>query len=696
MNLAIKMSANHIFYTEISKLRDLFYKYGRFDDANAKLDEISKYIAIYVYQLLYATHADWNLKDILTLYKRDSSFNLIGQLKAIFAEVAVSGIFSNAAGISIFGDEPTLNIDNTDSQFACALIELAIASVDSILQENKSSASFDLLNESFGHFVRDNFRHHIEDAQYMTPTEVVDLMVNMALHDLAQENPHSSLGNFIVCDPCCGVGSFLSAFYRMSREKDIVDRQNLTLLGQDKVARMVRLSKINLLLGNVKNHAIAHGNSLVGKSFLDGYEGQIDLILTNPPFGARFTGKELSQEAHHKYPLIWDLFEHHNLNFDSEILFIDRSIALLKPGGKLLAVVPDSAISSTGLNTTFRHRLTSSGLVRIRAVVELPGVTFAQAGTRTKTSIIYLERLEGGEELHHQLKSNYTFMATSKRIGFDVMIKRGTTLKVDAGHNDLNDILRLYQNPQIVLGQQEYQIVSHEPACVAIAPELLTKYSWIPSHYQAFRYDIAHSFKYSDRQDIELVKLSDIADLIARERRKEPIDNQSKCISILHITSDGCLDYAELLSYHPKYKGISCRPGDLLFSKINPRIPRLLVVPCLNFSLSCSPEFEIVVSKIDISNYGLKLLLFLPSVQMQINALTAGTSSSHSRIKTADLATILLPLPKPHTSLYADWMTKVQEYEHKEKAAWQTRLEMHNLKNSAIAMLTDLEPNNLP
>jgi type I restriction-modification system DNA methylase subunit len=682
------MSANHTFYTEISKLRDLFYKYGRFDDSNAKLDEISKYIAIYVYQILYATHSDQNLKGILALYTRDHNFNLIGQLKAIFTQVAASNIFSNVEGISIFGDEPTLNIDNTDSQFACSLIELVIASVDSALQEQRHGSSFDLLNESFGHFVRDNFRNHIEDAQYMTPAEVVNLMVNMALHDLKREHWHSNSENFIVCDPCCGVGSFLSAFYRQSKGKGIVDRQNLTLLGQDKVARMVRLSKINLLLGNVKNHAISHSNSLVGDSFLDDYRGQIDLILTNPPFGARFTGKELSQDAHHKYPLLWHLFEHHNFNFDSEILLIDRCLALLKPGGKLLAVVPDSMISSTGLNATFRHHLTSSGLVKIRAVVELPGVTFAQAGTRTRTSIIYLEKLPKAEELHHPLNSNYTFMATSKSIGFDVIIKRGTTLKIDTGNNDLTDILRVYTNAQITLAQKECQIISHEPSCVAIAPTLLTKYSWIPSHYQAFKYDIAHHLKYSDRPDIDLVKLSDIADFITSERRKESVHPQSKCISILHITSNHSLDYEELLNYHPKYNGIACQQGDLLFSKINPRIPRLLIVSSLDFPLSCSPEFEILRSKAGISNYGLKLLLILPSVQMQINSLTAGTSSSHNRIKTADLANILLPLPKPHTSLYAEWIAKMQAYEQKEQEAWQARLEMHNLKNSVIALLS--------
>jgi hypothetical protein len=73
---------------------------------------------------------------------------------------------------------------------------------------------------------------------------------------------------------------------------------------------------------------------------------------------------------------------------------------------------------------------------------------------------------------------------------------------------------------------------------------------------------------------------------------------------------------------------------------------------------------------------------------MQINTLTAGTSASHNRIKTADLANILLPLPKPHTSIYAEWLAKVQAYEQKERAAWQAKMEMYNLKNSVIAMLS--------
>ena len=44
------MNATQIFYDDIAQIRDLFHKYGRFDDANAKLDELSKYLCIYVFQ----------------------------------------------------------------------------------------------------------------------------------------------------------------------------------------------------------------------------------------------------------------------------------------------------------------------------------------------------------------------------------------------------------------------------------------------------------------------------------------------------------------------------------------------------------------------------------------------------------------------------------------------------------------------
>ena len=98
------------------------------------------------------------------------------------------------------------------------------------------------------------------------------------------------------------------------------------IIGQDKVDRMVRLSKINaLLLGsNISNISI--GNSIIGDSNIDRYHGQVDLIFTNPPFGAGYNVSELNLE---KYPILKGIDNFEGM-VDSELLMLDRCIGMLK------------------------------------------------------------------------------------------------------------------------------------------------------------------------------------------------------------------------------------------------------------------------------------------------------------------------------------------------------------------------------
>lgn len=676
------MTSNKVFYNEISQLRDLFHKYGRFDDSNAKLDEISKYISIYIFQLQNQIVGEQNFKSLINLYEKDNSVQLVSILKELFAEISQAKEFLNADGTSIFGNTPSLNIDNEDNHFAYLLIKLVVNSVESIKDRSEKDYDFDLLNESFGHFVRDNFRNHIEDAQYMTPAEAVELMCSIALTDLEKEDKIKRIQDFIVCDPCCGVGSFISAFYKKNRDNNVIDSLKLKIVGQDKVARMVRLAKINMLLFNNHNHLITNGNSLAGKSSIDDYKGQVDLILTNPPFGAKFSSEELKPNAKNNYPLLHDLILKNGSNFSSEILFVDRCISLLKPNGKLLAVLPDSVISSAGLNSTLRHRLINSKAVNIKGIIELPAVTFAQAGTRTKTSILYLEKIaEIGK------KKDYVFIAQSEQIGFEVSTKKGATVKIESGENDLPKIFDCYQRSNFSINGVEQKVLSESPSCVLIKPDLLHQKSWTPSHYNAKKFQTVKKLKKSG-SEVELVKLNEIVDFLTNERKREYIPSDSKCISILHILNDDNLNYEEMLTYSPKYPGIVCKPGDLLFSKINPRILRVLVVPNLGLNLTCSSEFEIMNSIIEINNYGIKLLLMLPSVQTQINYLTSGTSSSHNRIKSADLAQVLIPLPKAKTKLYDELLLKAKEYEKRNKTINQLKLEMSGLKKEVFDLVS--------
>jgi type I restriction-modification system DNA methylase subunit len=674
------MSTNKVFYNEISQLRDLFHKYGRFDDSNAKLDEISKYISMYIYQLQKGIVKN-NFTKLIAAYEKDKSFPLVPLLKELFIEVSNSKEFLNPDKTSIFGNSSVLNIDDDDNNFAYHLIKLVVNSVESIRDKEGSEYNFDLLNESFGHFVRDNFRNHIEDAQYMTPGEAVELIVNIALNDLEKEDKTKRIQEFIVCDPCCGVGSFLSTFYKINKENNVIDSSKLKIVGQDKVARMVRFAKINMMLFNNHTHSITNGNSLAGSSALDNYKGTVDLILTNPPFGAKFSSEELKPNTKLNYPLLHDIILKSGTNFSSEILFVDRCLSLLKPNGKLLAVLPDSVISSAGLNSTLRHRLVNSKGVRIRGIIELPAVTFAQAGTRTKTSILYIEKTT---ELRDK---DYVFIGQSEEIGFEVSTKKGATVKIESGENDLLKIYDSYKKCNFEVNGVDQKIINDSPSCVLIKPEILLKDSWTPSHYNAKKLTAVKKFK-KGNSEVELVKLIEIVDFLTNSRKKEFIPNESKCISILHILNDDNLNYEELLSYKPKYPGIVCKPGDLLFSKINPRILRVLVVPNLGLSLTCSSEFEIMNSNIEISNYGIKLLLMLPSVQTQINFLTSGTSSSHNRIKSADLANVLIPLPKTNSKLYSELLSKATEYEKKNKKLNDLRLEMSGIKNEVFDLVS--------
>ena len=671
---------NEILYAELSKLRELFHKYGRFDDSNAKLDEISKYIAIYVYQIQHSINKKDNLKNLMLSYEDDNTIDLVSKLKTIFSDISLASEFINHENISIFGSYPSLNIEKDDNVFAYHLIKLVVNTIDHALNSTNSKFNYDLLNETFGHFVRDNFRNHIEDAQYMTPNEVVNLMCDIALCDIKNDISRSFNNQYLVCDPCCGVGSFLSSFFRKNKLSKIINPDNLNIIGQDKVSRMVRLSKINMFLLGNHNHVVFNGNSLVGDSLLDNYAGQIDLIITNPPFGAKFSSEELKPMAKTKYPLLYDIISKNGSVFNSEILFIDRCISLLKPGGRFLAVLPDSVISSAGLNSILRHRLITTKSISIKSIIELPAVTFAQAGTRTKTSILYLQKEA------KQSTSNNVFIAQSKSIGFDVSTKKGATIKVQTGENDLLKIYEIYKDTNNMTNIVDHETFCDLPSCVIINKNILINDSWTPNHYNAKKYQTIKIL--SNKSEIELVELKDIVNFDTLNRKKELISNDSKCISILHILNDDNLNFEEMINYKPKTPGIKCKPGDLLFSKINPRILRVLVVPELNFDLTCSPEFEIMNSIIDINNYGIKLLLMLPSVQVQINYLTSGTSSSHNRIKSQDLSKIRIPLPKKNTTLHNKLKTIIGDYEKRNMQLNILRLDMIKNKQSFFDLVS--------
>ena len=104
----------------------------------------------------------------------------------------------------------------------------------------------------------------------------------------------------------------------------------------------------------------------------------------------------------------------------------------------MLIIVPDSVISSKGTAQLLRERLKHKAIVK--AIIELPSVTFAQAGTRTKTAILHILKRDPGKAEYSDI-----FMAKSELLGFEVSSKKGVPVKIKKGVNDLEDIARCYK-----------------------------------------------------------------------------------------------------------------------------------------------------------------------------------------------------------------------------------------------------------
>ena len=638
-----------------------FHKTGRFDDANAKLDEVLKLLTIKFFELK-------TKKKLIT----KTGLSLSQSLQDSFAQVAAKDIFLNDDGSNVFGSNPHLNIRESDEGLIIKLLQL----IESLELDRAAQLDFDILNEAFGHFIRVNFRNHKEDGQYMTPIEVVDLMIEMAIDDIVSSNEILKKDSFTVMDPTCGVGTFLVTFAKQIKHQKILLDAAIEYVGQDKVDRMVRMAKINALFSDISPKNIRQGNSILSDSFIDSYKGKVDLILTNPPFGADFYCSEVLDQE--KYPMLTELANSTSRlppTLPSELLMIDRGLTLLKEGGSMLVVVPDSVVSAEGVFESLRKRI--EGEYTVKAVIDLPSVTFAQAGTRTRCSILNIQKKKCSDRFN-------VFFAKANDIGFQVKERMGSPMKISEGTNELLDIATAYQVSRKV---QEDKVISQTPSAVILSAKKIVNGKWNANFYNSSRVNAIGSLDALDKK-FDIVRLDEVIELISKKGRRANVDENTKQISVLHVNKDMTIALDEIETYVPKGAGITCSCGDILFSKINPRIPRITIVPHFGKQLTCSPEFEILKPKKGLNPYLLRMILLSPVVQDQINALTSGTSSSHNRIKFSELRGIQIALPKRGTEIESKLEKMAQQTEKYEKLKYEANSVIEQCSTELNELLT--------
>jgi len=164
--------------------------------------------------------------------------------------------------------------------------------------------------------------------------------------------------------------------------------------------------------------------------------GFFDVLLTNPPFGSKIPITSRSLLEQYELGFKWKRdkktgnWERTHKVLDKQvpqILFIERCLNLLKPGGRMAIVLPEGVYGNPTDGYIFEYIFKNA---KILAIVSCPHETF-QPSTHTKTSILFLEKVANN-------KKDYNFfMAIAEKAGHD---KNGKTIyKMDDRGNYILD-----------------------------------------------------------------------------------------------------------------------------------------------------------------------------------------------------------------------------------------------------------------
>ena len=196
-------------------------------------------------------------------------------------------------------------------------------------------------------------------GQFFTPREIVDFMVKFL-----QKNNLIPNDGYIL-DPACGSAGILI------QSQD----GNQKIIGFDINERLTRVSKMNMAIHGIKNFEIYN------ESFLNDNDlPPISLVITNPPFGVDEKQKEILEKFK---------FGVNKTKRELEILFLEKIIKVLKPGGICAIVLPDGFFNNISLKDERKYLLDNCEII---ASVDLPENVFKSTGTGCETSILFFRK----------------------------------------------------------------------------------------------------------------------------------------------------------------------------------------------------------------------------------------------------------------------------------------------------------------
>lgn len=300
----------------------------------------------------------------------------------------------------------------------------------------------DVIADAFETFISPSLRGG--QGQFFTPRNVVKLLVSLV-------NPTRKDR---LIDPACGSGGFLieSLRYVWAQVEEegkelgwpdreiFADQQEVAIKnfrGIDKESFLSKTTKAYMaILGDGRGGVFCE-NSLENTSKWSTKAqsqialGNFNVVLTNPPYGSKLKIDDRSILSQYDLGHRWKIPKGKNSSEKTEkvladqtpqVLFIERCLDLLAPGGRLGIVAPESMFCNPSHKYIMNYVERNA---RIDAIISMPENLF-QPHTHAKTCVVLMTKFEKSSEA--VLDNHKIFMAVAKWCGHD---SRGLEIPFD-------------------------------------------------------------------------------------------------------------------------------------------------------------------------------------------------------------------------------------------------------------------------
>lgn len=322
------------------------------------------------------------------------------------------------------------------------------------------------------------------------------------------------------------------------------------IFGTDANPRMARTAKMNMIMHGDGHGGVHHHDGLLNVNGI--FENRFDVILTNPPFGSRvekslkiteadkYTDtvkiahytklygdeytKALEQVNNNIDKSLLSLYDSGKLSGLTEVLFIERCLRLLKPGGRLGIVLPEGVLNNTQLQSV---RELFEGMAKIVLITSIPQDVFMASGATVKPSLMFFKKFTTEEvaqferakakayelvipKYAEQITKLKAFIEDKKNPRSEVKVKKAEHKALEAQiTEEVKPIVKQLFDYQIPIAQvQKAGITTTGAECENELDELLKEYTPYRKEYklweataQQYEYKIENNHLYKKLND---------------------------------------------------------------------------------------------------------------------------------------------------------------------------------------------------